>query len=187
MPYSEEHKQRSRQKILKSALMLFTRKGFDNVSINEVMADAGMTRGAFYAHFKSKGELYAEAVLAVTVGNNNQDGEQEAVLTALISGYLSRQHVNQERGACPLAFLATDIATRDDDVRDAYTKAYKGFVNLVSRQLPSKHEKANSDTALAFLALLIGGVAVSRAINDDATVERILAACRHSAEQMISD
>ncbi len=185
MPYSEEHKQRSRQKILKSALMLFTRKGFDKVSINEVMANAGMTRGAFYAHFKSKGELYAEAILAVTAGND-KNTRQGAMLTTLISGYLSRQHVNQERGACPLAFLATDIATRDDNVRDAYTKAYKGFVNLVNQQLPSKGNGANEGTALAFLALLIGGVAISRAINDDATIERILSACRHSAKQMIS-
>ncbi len=186
MPYSEEHKQRSRQKILKSALMLFTRKGFDKVSINEVMANAGMTRGAFYAHFKSKGELYAEAILTVTAGNNKNTRRQGAMLTTLISGYLSRQHVNQERGACPLAFLATDIATRDDNVRDAYTKAYKGFVKLVNQQLPPKGNEANEDTALAFLALLIGGVAISRAINDDTTIERILSACRHSAKQMIS-
>ena len=63
MPYSPEHKQNSREQILSGAMNLFSRKGFSNVSIDEVMAEAGMTRGAFYAHFESKSVLYAEAVM----------------------------------------------------------------------------------------------------------------------------
>lgn len=190
MPYSEEHKQQSRQKILKSALTLFTRKGYDNVTINEVMNDAELTHGAFYGHFKSKSELYSEAVLSVTINKPvseqaNQNESNEKVLKSLISNYLSLSHVNQENRACPLAFLATDIATRDHDVRDAYTQAYKAFVGLVSHKLPAESSETNHETSLAFVALLVGGVAVSRALNDDAIVERILSACRNSAEQMV--
>lgn len=144
MPYTDEHKQRSRQKILISTLALFTRKGFDNVTINEIMANADLTRGAFYAHFKSKSELYSEVVLLTAVNNagteqNNLKESNGAVLKALVLGYLSQSHVNQGRRACPLAFMA----------------------------------------------LLIGGVAVGRALNDDLTVERLLSACRNQAEQMI--
>lgn len=64
MGWSASQKQQSRERILQSAAELFTREGFENVGINDVMQHAGMTRGAFYNHFSSKSELYAEAILA---------------------------------------------------------------------------------------------------------------------------
>jgi AcrR family transcriptional regulator len=62
MPYSPEHKRGSREKILESARRLFNKKGFSEVSIDEVMENAGLTRGGFYRHFRDKDELYADAV-----------------------------------------------------------------------------------------------------------------------------
>ena len=62
MPYSPKHKRESREKILESARRLFNKKGFSEVSIDEVMENAGLTRGGFYRHFRDKDELYAEAV-----------------------------------------------------------------------------------------------------------------------------
>ena len=67
MPYSTEHKQRTRDKILSSAIRLFSNKGYDSVTIDQLMTDAGLTRGAFYTHFDSKNELYAEAILAAAM------------------------------------------------------------------------------------------------------------------------
>ena len=64
MPYSAEHKKKSRDKILRSAVDHFTRYGFEKSSIDEIMADARLTRGAFYAHFSSKSELYQQAILS---------------------------------------------------------------------------------------------------------------------------
>ena len=65
MPYTKEHKQRTREKIVDSARRLFNRHGFTGVSIDEIMADAGLTRGGFYNHFSTKEELYAEVVQQV--------------------------------------------------------------------------------------------------------------------------
>ena len=62
MPYSAEHKLQTRQRILESARRLFNSKGFAQVSIGEIMENAGLTHGGFYRHFKDKDELYAEAV-----------------------------------------------------------------------------------------------------------------------------
>src|SRR5215472_15368980 len=62
MPYPAEHRQITEKKIIESARRLFNRHGFDAVSIDDVMADAGLTRGSFYSYFESKGDLYAEAV-----------------------------------------------------------------------------------------------------------------------------
>ena len=62
MPYTTRHKQDTRQRILESARRLFNSKGFAEVSIGEIMANAGLTHGGFYRHFNDKSELYAEAV-----------------------------------------------------------------------------------------------------------------------------
>ena len=62
MPYPVEHRHLTKERILRSARRLFNRHGFDAVSIDDVMADAGLTRGSFYAYFASKGDLYAESV-----------------------------------------------------------------------------------------------------------------------------
>jgi|SRR5690348_4583743 TetR/AcrR family transcriptional regulator, transcriptional repressor for nem operon len=62
MPYTPEHKARTRERIVESAQRLFNRHGFNGVSIDEIMADAGLTRGGFYNHFGTKDELYAEVV-----------------------------------------------------------------------------------------------------------------------------
>ena len=65
MPYPAEHRRLTKQKIVRSARRLFNRRGFDTVSIDDVMADAGLTRGSFYSYFESKGDLYAEAVTQI--------------------------------------------------------------------------------------------------------------------------
>ena len=62
MPYPAEHRQITEKKIVESARRLFNRHGFDAVSIDDVMADAGLTRGSFYSYFESKGDLYAKSV-----------------------------------------------------------------------------------------------------------------------------
>ena len=62
MSYPAEHRRLTKQKIVRSARRLFNRRGFDTVSIDDVMADAGLTRGSFYSYFESKGDLYAEAI-----------------------------------------------------------------------------------------------------------------------------
>jgi TetR/AcrR family transcriptional regulator, transcriptional repressor for nem operon len=87
MPYSKEHKEKSREKILASAHKLFTSRGYDAVSINKVMAACKMTRGAFYSHFKSKGDLYRQALTY---------GIAEAKLINLIPESLGDESIDEE-------------------------------------------------------------------------------------------
>ena len=189
MPYSEQHKQQSRNKILKSARKLFARKGFEKVSIDDLMADAGMTRGAFYAHFSSKSELYAEAVLWAAFNSkilsvSFDDGWQEW-FKQVINGYLHRDHVDQKIAPCPLAFLATDVANEDRHVRSAYTKAYNGLVDVIDNRVNGASTQLKDDAIYAITAMMIGGVAISRAVNDKVTVEKLLESCRNVACQLV--
>ena len=187
MPHSPDRKRRSRERILAAAHRLFAARGYEAVSIDEVMAEAGLTRGAFYAHFESKAALYAEALLSgprrLHQAWRKKTGRREvASLEELVALYLSEAHLERRLGACPLAFFATDVANRDPRVRRVYTRVYGLFNEFVSQQLP---KAVDDDRVLAATALMIGGVAVGRALDDPALRRRLLAACRREVQRML--
>ena len=79
MPYSAQHKQETRNRILRSARRLFNRRGFAEVTINEIMAEAGLTRGGFYKHFTSKDDLYSEALVQFTCKDPPEEWQRKHV------------------------------------------------------------------------------------------------------------
>lgn len=177
MAWQKEHKQQSRQKIVAAAATLFTECGFDQVSIDDVMLAAGMTRGAFYAHFASKSELYSEAIVhaAHCARQRVLDGlADEPKAKQIAERYLMLAHAQGKLTRCPLAFLTSDIHQRDDQVRDAYTRVLKGFIDTIGAT--SDNNDANSELRNA--VLMVGGLALARAVNDPQLQERVLQACR---------
>jgi AcrR family transcriptional regulator len=190
MPYTAEHKQQSRQRILDSAVRFFLQQGYDKTAIGEIMQDAGLTHGGFYAHFSNKGELYIEAMnhaakngrLTAHLKNGKQG---EVWLEGVLEDYLSLDHAEGKEDPCPLAFLVTDIASRESDVRRAYTRIYKSINRFISRQTMDDPRK-NSDDIYALTAMMIGGVAISRAIDDPKLAKRLLQSCRESASKLLS-
>ncbi len=182
MAWSSEHKEKSRQRILSSAAKLFTRQGYEEVGINDVMQDADLTRGAFYAHFKSKSELYAESIL--TAGQLARDrlldlsassDNQRDNATALVKHYLSTEHKTGEHTPCPLAHLATDIGQRDESVKNTYTQAFKTFVN----HMKLGDAETSKEDMLRRAVLMVGGLAISKALNDEALVDELFSACQN--------
>ncbi|MCG7983025.1 MAG: TetR/AcrR family transcriptional regulator [Candidatus Thiodiazotropha lotti] len=190
MPYTAEHKQQSRQRILDSAVRYFLQQGYEKTGISEIMQDAGLTHGGFYAHFSSKGELYIEAMThAAKHGRftaHLRNGKQgQAWFQGVLEGYLNLDHVEGDESPCPLAFLVTDIATRESDVRHAYTRIYKSMNRYISRQA-MEETKRPSDDIYAVTAMMIGGVAISRAIDDPRLAKRLLHSCKQIAEKLIA-
>lgn len=185
MPYSKEHKQKTRQRILNSAGKLFPRKGYDAVSINDLMSDAGLTRGAFYHHFTDKADVYAQSILHAAlqspIADTQSSGMHENWLTGMINAYLSREHIDNASIPCPLAFLATDISNREAHARKAYARAYCGLVE----RMAAKAAEAHHDAVLAATALMIGGVAIGRALDNPAMTDRLLTSCRQTAKQLL--
>jgi len=113
MPYPAEHRHLTKDKIVRSARRLFNRHGFDAVSIDDVIADAGLTRGSFYSYFDSKGDLYAETVTHILSEKQllSSDGvniDPRAVNNAaqFIRDYLSLEHFEDIDGSCPLIALS---------------------------------------------------------------------------------
>lgn len=189
MPYSKQHKAKSRQLILASAYKLFSQKGYENVSINEIMAVAGMTRGAFYAHFDNKSKLYYEAIIYAAENSDitrrkPDEVDAESWLQELLTAYLHKNNVINTN--CPLASLATDVAVREPEVRKAYTSTFKGM-NSVIKKYTEAFSNCSSETILATTSMVIGGLAIARALDDFALSERLLESCRENALRLLKD
>jgi len=183
MGWKESHKQESRQRILNAAAELFTRKGFNQVGIDEVMQTAGMTRGAFYAHFTSKHELYDEAIISAGIAAVEHFNKNSPSLDDLIHNYLSNEHLSSNHIRCPMACLVSDVAHNDKHVKDTYTKMLKGF----SGHLKSlAHNNINDEKVLLQAVLLIGGMAIARSVTDKKLSEQILSVCCTAAKEQIN-
>src|SRR5438093_13320678 len=118
MPYPAGHRERVRSRIVESARRLFNRSGFENLSVDAIMAHAGLTRGGFYSYFKSKSDLYVE-VLGCFLTDPNWKSCWEGVHIDLASAdaapqivraYLSPQHFENVENSCPMVALPCDVA-----------------------------------------------------------------------------
>jgi len=184
MPISKQEKEKTRAKMLESACKLFMTKGYGSVTVDQVMEDSKLTRGAFYGHFSSKAHIYSEAIKFAIANSKFVKTSEDAAcehtwLAGLLDGYLSIEHVNGTN-PCPLAFLATDIVGRDEAARSAYSQAYDN-VNKVVLNYAQKYTACSKKEVLSLTAMIIGTVAISRTINDSDTVKDLLAACRSDA------
>ncbi len=187
MPYGKDHKEKSRERILESAARLFPNLGYEAVSIDMLMENAGLTRGAFYAHFGNKAEVYAESMVYSAQHSpfrklDDDSLDDLAWFEQTIAHYLSREHIDKAAAPCPLAFLATDVNHRDGSVRDTYTRLYQNLVKLIRQRLGKRTDR---ESVMAATAMMIGGVAVARAMNDQQTSDRLLCACRNMTSAIL--
>jgi TetR/AcrR family transcriptional repressor of nem operon len=186
MPYSKQHTHKARQRILDSAVHLFSKHGYDGVTLDDLMQGAQLTRGAFYAHFDSKRKVYVEAIFHAAINGPiaalNEETDESA-LKAMIRDYLGMAHVRQDGPICLLAFLVTDVAKQENEIREVYTQVFKDMVDRVMG-LQMAHDR---ESTLAVTALMIGGVAIARALNDEALSSRLLESCYKTSERLISD
>ncbi|GAC1035557.1 TetR family transcriptional regulator [Pseudomonas sp. No.117] len=186
MAWPLDQREQTRQRILDSAARLFALKGFDAVGLDELMADAGLTRGAFYHHFRTKTDVYDQAIgHAARVGSARLEGLGSEGLGQLVEHYLSREHTEGEALRCPLAFLAADVTHREVAIRGSYTRFFEGFVRRLEQDLPGSSVQRRS-RALQLATTLIGGVALARVLNDEGFAEELLAACRQGAHDVLA-
>ncbi|MCQ4323968.1 TetR family transcriptional regulator [Stutzerimonas stutzeri] len=184
MSWPTQQRDRTRTRILESAARLFALRGFEQVGIDELMADAGLTRGAFYHHFQTKAELYAEAIrYSAKAGSERLDELGAYGLGDLIEGYLRLTHAQGESMRCPLAFMATDVTRQEPKVRQAYSTALRNFVGRLEATAPAIDRQQALQTTVA----LIGGVVLARAVDDPHLAEELLAACRSDCYALLAN
>ena len=177
MRYSKDHKQATRQRILEAAGRRFKRDGIDGAGLATVMADAGLTNGAFYAHFSSKEDLVAN-VLAEQLRAQRQSIDAEpsdrAGLEAFVRSYLSPEHRNQFADGCPSAALLDEIARRPADTRDVFTEEVMGVVDDIAARINPTDVEAGRVDALTVFGLMVGTLQLARTLTDRQLSDRLL-------------
>jgi TetR/AcrR family transcriptional repressor of nem operon len=179
MPFSSEHRERVREKIIQSARRLFNRHGFNAVSIDDVMASAGLTRGSFYAYFDSKSALYSESITAILAEKaiDNWDGvsidpRARDLAAEIIGDYLSVAHFENIDGSCPLIALPNDVSRTEQSVKVAFESVLKALIDIFEQGLERKGSLARQ-RALAIASLCVGGMVLARTVEDRALADEL--------------
>jgi TetR/AcrR family transcriptional regulator, transcriptional repressor for nem operon len=175
--YGKEHKLATRQRIIETAGRRFKRSGIDGSGVATLMADAGLTNGAFYAHFESKEDLIATAVSHQL----REQGEQLAAvapgrdgLEQIVRTYLSREHRDSPEEGCPSAALLDEITRCADPTRQAYTDSVLAFVDDMAARLAPHDPQSARTTILGVYALMVGTLQLSRALTDQQLADDLL-------------
>jgi AcrR family transcriptional regulator len=195
MPYSAEHKARTRGRIVESARRLFNRHGFEQVSIEQIMEQAGLTRGGFYNHFASKDALYAEAITSFVNCNpfsaevmkaDPPVSDPKQLARMLVNAYLSDRTFSDKDRHCPLYALPSDVARAGLKPQKAYTDLIRNMAHIFRSALngrPGADERAQT-----IVSLCVGGMVLARTTHD-AELRRSLreAATRHALQLLDED
>lgn len=184
MAYPAGHRTAVKKKIVDSARRLFNRHGFENVSLNQIMAGAGLTHGGFYSYFNSKSELYAEVLGCFFTDPDWEncwdcvevDLSSTDVGAQVVRAYLSRQHFEDVENSCPMVALPTDVGRSGEVARRAFETVFKAMVSVLERSMAPNGRRRRT-TAQAIAALSIGGMIVARTIVDRAHADQLRAAC----------
>jgi TetR/AcrR family transcriptional regulator, transcriptional repressor for nem operon len=190
MPYPPEHRLQTRARIIRSAQALFNRHGFTSVSIDDLMTAAGLTRGGFYSYFRTKSELYAEAValaLAVTPWSRwdgvSVDFAARDAARQIIDAYLSRQHFDDVEGSCPMVTLPGDVARSGKVVKRAFENVFRAMAGLFEETL-KREGRADRKRALAMAGICVGAMVVARSVDSTELADAIRTAARKTALEL---
>lgn len=175
MKVSREQMAENRRRILEAAARLFRAKGFEAVTIAEVMKAAGLTHGAFYGHFQSKDDLIAQSLAhALEVSTATAKGD----LASYAAGYLSPRHRDDLAGGCPTAGLGGETIRQAAEARAAMTEGLRRQIELFSRTAPGETPAEKRRAAIGAWSAMVGAVVLSRVSDDPALADEVLEGAR---------
>jgi TetR/AcrR family transcriptional repressor of nem operon len=188
MRYGKDQKQATRRRILEAAGRRFKQDGIDGAGIAAVMSDAGLTNGAFYAHFASKEDLVANVLadqLRAQRHSFDAQPSDRAGLEAIIRFYLSPEHREQLADGCPSAALLDEIARRTATTKQVFTDELLGTADDIAARLDPTD--ASRIDALTLFGFMIGTLQVARALTDRALSDQLLARGVETALKLLDD
>lgn len=180
MRYPREHKQETRERIVRAAARRFRSRGTEGATIGTLMHDLRLTHGGFYRHFDSKEELFIEAFgesleelsrkMLSALENVPRGGE----LKALINRYLDTEHSDDVAGGCPVAALATEVARRPPKTRAALLQILKNHMAKAAKFIPGATEAERERKARVLFSGMAGTLNLARVIVDEDQRRRFL-------------
>ena len=193
MRYPSDHKTATRRRILQAASEAFREKGVVATGVDEVMRRAGLTHGGFYAHFRSKNELVAEACATGFAMGQENLARIAALPTrrdrvrVLVSSYLSVKHRDNRAGGCLVASLGGEAARPGGRVTSGYAEALQQHRVRIAEALRLHDDRAeNERLATALLSLLVGALIIARSLSDEAASRQVLVQTRETALQLFA-
>lgn len=187
MGYSQNQKQVTHQRILDVAADRFRERGFNGVSIADLMKDAGLTNGGFYAHFDSKDALIVAALKTALGDLDPFEAELATTPRRRLTKYVAGGHPEQNSSYCALATLANDVARSHVQARDVYTDRVKRIFEVLAKSVVcSKSESANA-TAMFVFSACIGSINLARAVSDPELSTQILEAALAQVQQRFDE
>lgn len=186
--YQPQHKQETRRRLVDSAVTMLRRDGVANAGLKEIMQSLGMTVGGFYRHFPSKSALVQAAVaqgLSQSLERMQESATDDpaASIKRFAKQYLSQAHRESLADGCVLAALASDIARAEPEVKQACQAGLHEVRGRMLEQLPDDADVGEKLWGL--IALEMGGLLLSRMVDDDATADEILGSCRQSVAALL--
>ena len=165
-------KEASHERIVQAAARAIRRSGYDGTGVADIMKEAGLTHGAFYAHFESREAMLAEAADRAGAESNAfaasviAAAPPEQSLHALMQAYLSKEHLAAIETGCPVSALGSEMPRQAPEVRRAATRRIKEMIDLVARQSPDWGQPAAHERALVTVATMVGTLMLARAVDD---------------------
>jgi len=165
-------KETSHERIVDAAARAIRRSGYGGAGVADIMKDAGLTHGGFYAHFASREAMLAEAADRAGAESVAAMARIAATLPApqalqvILKAYLSKEHLESAETGCAAAALASEIPRQAPEVRRAATGRIKEMIDLVARQLPNWGQPGAHEQALVTVSTLVGALMLARAVDD---------------------
>src|SRR4249919_2831296 len=165
-------KEASHERIVDAAARAIRGSGYNGTGVADIMKEAGLTHGGFYAHFDSREAMLAEAAdraggdAVAEMQRITASMPPQQALQAMIQAYLSKEHVEAIETGCATAALCSEMPRQAPEVRRAATRRIKEMIDLVSRQSPDWGQPAAHERALVTIATMVGTLALARAVDD---------------------
>ena len=184
MRYSREHKLETHARIVKKASVRLREKGAHGIGVADLMKDAGLTHGGFYAHFDSREALVIEAfahAMERSTERWRKLAEQTAPdqrLAAIVDSYLTPVHRDDPGHGCAIATLSAEIARESPRTRKAFSARLEQMIDMLADQIPDVPRKAARKQAMGVLATLMGTLVLARVAGNGEFSDEILGAGR---------
>lgn len=191
MRYKKGHKDETRKAIIDAAGRSFREFGYQAGSVDKVMNAAGLTAGGFYAHFKSKDDLFAQTLnetlsqLAKSMDERLKEHKGIEWIRAYVRLYLSKAHLKHPQQGCPLPPLLSEISRTGNESKAVFAEFYKNRVSAMAAHLKEDGVRNSEQHASSILCLCIGSMSIARSVIDTETAESILASAQESANHLL--
>ena len=187
MRYSKDHKAETHERIVKNASVRLRERGAAGLGVAELMKDAGLTHGGFYAHFPSRDALIGEAfayAMQQTTGRWRKRAEQAPEgkrLASIVNGYLSTEHRDDAGNGCALPSLGVEASRANQKIRKAFANKLEEMVEVIAEKFKDLPPKTARREAIAIISTMMGAMVLARTAGTGEFSDEILSAGRYAA------